>query len=184
MTDMAAKPITTPLVRVADLDPGRTHPIQIALDPDLLVAGRDQLDILGLDKVRVTGELIPERRSDWRLKAKLGATVTQACVVTLAPVKTRLDVPITRLFTIHYEEPDPDTETEMPEDVNIDPLGETIDLAAVAIEEISLAMPDYPRAQDVADVSVSSAPEGIDPLTDEDLKPFAALKALKEKMQD
>lgn len=180
---MDKSPITSPEVRVADLGPGSQHAVDIVFDNDRLAAGKDQLGILDLAKVRLIGKLIPERKTDWRLDAELGATVTQACVVTLDPVRTRIDTRISRLFTTHWSEPDPETETEIPEDVNVDPLPPVIDLAQVALEEISLAMPDFPRSKDAALADSSAAPEGVTPLTDEDLKPFAALKALKEKME-
>jgi hypothetical protein len=42
-------------------------------------------------KLRFIGTLEPEGAQDWRLTADLGATVVQPCVVTLAPVTTRLE---------------------------------------------------------------------------------------------
>lgn len=181
---MAQKTITSPLVRVADLGSGRVYPVDLVFDAEMLAAGADQLRILGLSKVRLAGTLTPQRKTDWRLKGTVGATVTQACVVTLDPVRTRIDTPVTRLFAEHWEEPDPDTETEMPDDVHTDPLPDFLDLMQIALEEISLAMPDFPRSEGAALETSTAAPEGQAPLTDEDLKPFAALKALKQKMEE
>lgn len=181
---MTSRTITSDTVRLADLDASRDHPVRLVLDADQLARGRDQLEILDLAKVRIEGKLGAERRTDWRLRLRIGATVTQACVVTLEPVRTRLDITAERLFTANWTEPDPESETEMPDDVNIDPLPDVLNIAALAFEEISLAMPDYPRSQDAALETSDAAPENAEPIRDEDLKPFAALKALRDRMEE
>ncbi|MEO1238284.1 MAG: YceD family protein, partial [Pseudomonadota bacterium] len=126
------------------------------------------------------GRMIPEGQSDWRLEAKLGATVVQTCVVTLTPVTTRIDVPVTRRY-LAYMEPVPDAgEIEMPEDDTIEPLPGAIDLHAVLAEALALALPDFPRAPDASLENHTFTEPGKAPLSDADIKPFAALKALRD----
>lgn len=170
-------------ILVAEMPSGREIAFSLVFDGDQLKAGSARLDILGLQKVRLTGRLLPQGRSDWRLEGNIGATVTQACVVTLEPVRTRIDDAFTRVFVAQWIEPDADTVVEIGDDqIESEPLGDEINLMDIALEAISLAMPDYPRSVDAALESKVFTKPGEAPMTDEDAKPFAALAALKEKM--
>ena len=74
--------------------------VSFKLEPDAPAREEiaQQLELLGLRKVRFEGTIRPAGKRDWQLDAKLGATVVQTCVVTLNPVSTRIDDPITRLY--------------------------------------------------------------------------------------
>ena len=73
-----------------------------------------------------------------------------------------------------------DEEVEIPEDDTLEPLGEVIDAAEVAIEALSLALPLYPRAPGVELGAVQVSPPDAAPLQDADLKPFAGLAKLMD----
>lgn len=173
---------TRPQLPVADMPSGREISFDLVFDKDQLLEARGKLDILDVQKMRFTGTLVPRGRKDWKLEATIGASVTQACVVTLEPVKTRIDDTVSRIFVTNWEEPDADSVVEMQEDVNEDPLGTEVDLEAIAIESVALAMPDYPRSQNAALEEAVFTEPGVTPMTDEGAKPFAGLAALKEKM--
>lgn len=170
MTRLIAHPL-----RVADL-PGN-RPTRFALAPD--AAARAAIaDFIGaekLRKLRFEGELRPAGGGDWELEAMLGATVVQPCVVTLAPVTTRIDETVRRRYVREMPQPEGE-EAEMPEDETLDPLGEVIDPAAVMVEALALALPPFPRADDAPPGEAAAAPPGAEPLRDEDLRPFAGLR--------
>lgn len=136
--------------------------------------------LLGLRKLRFSGELRPVGRDGWELAATLGATVTQPCVITGAPVTTRIDEQVTRRYLSDLPPPPPG-ETEMPEDDSIEPLPAALDLAEVLEEALSLALPPWPRAEGAEFAEAEAAP-----LKAEDgparETPFAALAALKGNM--
>lgn len=186
MTSSAKQPkrkVTDPVLIVAEMPTGREISFEIIFDGDQKTKAIEQLALLDLQKLRFGGKLTPRGKSDWVLSAELGASATQACVVTLDPVKTRIDSPVSRVFTSKWEEPDPDSVSEMDGDVESEPVSEIIDLAAIAVEALALALPLYPRTSDAGlDAAVFSEP-GIKPMTDEDTKPFAGLAALKEKLE-
>ncbi|MEQ5871852.1 DUF177 domain-containing protein [Sagittula sp. NFXS13] len=171
-------------LRVASLR--QTGETPFSLEPK--ASARDDLaralGIEGIRKLRFTGTVSPRGRDSWELKGKLGATVVQACIVTLDPVNTRLDVDVERRYMPghRFESPDAGTEIEMPEDDSLEPLGEVIDLEALMAEELTLSLPPYPRKDGVGLESAQFAEDGVAPMTDEDVKPFAGLAALKEKM--
>ncbi|MEQ3626835.1 MAG: YceD family protein [Celeribacter sp.] len=140
-----------------------------------------ELELTELSKLRFAGSLRPVGRDDWQLDATLGATVEQPCGVTLAPVRTRIDEPVRRRYSANYTASE-EVEAEVPEDDTVEPLPDTVDLMAVMAEALTLSIPAFPRAPGAELGAQVFAPEGAEPLTEEKVKPFAALADLKKKM--
>ncbi len=170
--------------RQADL--GRRSPLAFHVEFDAAerAALAADLGIEAIRKLRFLGELHPEGTRDWRLEGHLGATVVQACIVTLAPVVTRIDENVTRRFVADASAPPPGSEIEMPEDTDTEPLGPAIDPAVVMAEALALALPDYPRAQGVETADILVTEPGVVPLTEAEVHPFAALAALRKDTSD
>lgn len=176
--------LPTHSLRVADLPTSRPTRFELIPDENTLSAIATELDLRGLRKLRFTGTIEAEGKRDWRLDAQLGATVIQDCVVTLDPVTTRIEEPVTRRFLANLpDQDDTDEEIEMAEDDSIEVLGPEIDPAAVMIEALALALPLYPRAEGAALGESVYTEAGKEALTDEDLKPFAGLAALRDQLQ-
>ena len=141
-----------------------------------------ELDITAIAALTFEGEIRAEGREDYRLDGRLKGTVEQPCVVTLAPVVTKIDTPVRRRYSASYVAPTGE-EAEMPEDDTLEPIPEVIDLRDIAAEELALALPDWPRAPGAElGEAVFAAPEAA-PLRDADLRPFAGLQALKDKLE-
>ncbi len=170
-------------IRIADLSTRRPTPFTLTPDDETRKALANELGILGVRKLTFTGEIAPEGTDNWVLTGKLGATVVQACVVTLAPVTTRIDTKVTRRFLPIADEFDAGSEIEMPDDDTTEPLGATIDPARVMAETLALALPDYPRAPDAALSEAVFTEDGVSPMTDDDVRPFAGLKGLRDKLE-
>lgn len=164
----------------------RSAPHEFALQPegDTRAALATELGIEAIRKLRFTGRLTPLGATDWALEAELGATVVQPCVVSLQPVTTRIDTSVARRYLAQSPEPEIDTsgEAEMPEDDTVEGLPEQLDLSVVMAEALALALPDYPRADGVELGEAVFAAPGTEPMRDEDAKPLAGLKALRDKL--
>lgn len=173
-TDPDARPF-----RAADLARRAELAFDLAPEPEALAALARRLGILGLRKLRFAGRLRPEGRRDWRLEATLGATVVQPCVLTLAPVTTRIDETVVRRYLADWDEPEPGSEIEMPQDDTTEPLGGSIDPTLVMEEALALALPLYPRAEGAEFGEAVFGAPGVAPLTDDAVRPFAALARLK-----
>lgn len=173
---------TLPL-RVADLTKNRAKPISVEpSDADLALIAAE-LDLVSLKKVRLEGKLAPVGKTDWRLTAMVGATAVQSCVVTLAPVTTRIDDDFSWTYVKDMDVVDV-SEVEMTEDENTELLGPEIDLMAVLIEALALALPAYPRV-DGAEIETTVFTEpGKAPMTDEDARPFAGLENLRDALEN
>lgn len=156
--------------RVAHLNP--RQPTEFALAPDAAAraALAAQLGLVELPKLRFSGQIRAVAQDGWEVTGALTARVVQPCVVTLAPVASDLDEPVHRVFSPHVSAPEGD-EAEMPDD-ELEPLGQFIDLASIMAEELSLALPLYPRAAGAALDTVETDAE--EPAR----KPFAGLADL------
>lgn len=132
-------------LRVAHLNPNAATPFALQPDAETRQAIAQELGIDALPRLAFKGEVRAARGDAWTLSGRLTARVVQPCVVTLKPVRSDLTDEVHRLYSPHLREPEGD-EVEMP-DETLEPLGQFIDLSAVMIEELALALPEYPRAE-------------------------------------
>ncbi len=170
----------TALFPVAGLN--RRKPTRFALAPDAPARARlaEDLGIIGIDALRFAGEITPKGREDWDLTASMTATVVQACVATLAPVRSKLQETVLRRYLADMPEPEAD-EIEMPEDDSAEALPRVIDAYAVMTEALVLALPPWPRAKGAEVGVVAAAPPGAEPLEPGQVKPFARLGEMLKK---
>ncbi len=169
-------------LRIADLGTKSPTPFVIEPDQKTRAAIAADLGIPGLRKLRFAGHLAPLGKSDWQLTASLGATAVQDCVVTLRPVTTRIDEDVNRTYLANPPEVPEGDEIEMPQDDTVESLPDVLDLGAVMIEALALALPEYPHAEGVDPLDATYSAPGAAQLTDEDVKPFASLAALRDKL--
>ena len=129
----------------------------------------------------------------WRkgimIEGKIAAHVVMECVATLEPIKIAINERVVRGFLLPehlYDAEGVGLEIEISDDFElgepVDPLEDPLDLSALIAETLALALPEYPRADNTEPVEAAAAPAGTAPLTDDDVKPFADLKALRDKM--
>ncbi|MEJ6402225.1 YceD family protein [Yoonia sp. 2307UL14-13] len=169
-------------MRLSDLTTRGATPFSLVPTADERKAIADALGIAGVKKLSFSGQLEPVGKSDWALDAVLGATVVQACVISLIPVTTRIDEGVNRRYMTDL--PQVTTgEIEMPQDDTIDPLPAALDLAAVMIEALSLALPQYPKAEGATLGDAVFTEDGITPMSDDDAKPFAELASFRERFE-
>jgi uncharacterized metal-binding protein YceD (DUF177 family) len=176
MTDFIPLPWSQPR-RVAELPARKPTHFDIAPNAATRAAIAQWAGIDALESLRLTGTLTPAGRSDWILEAAFSARVVQPCAITLAPVTTDLSEDVTRRYLAEMPEPAGE-EVEMPEDDTAEQLPSVIDLAAVALEVLELALPLQPRAPGAELGTVRTAEDGIAPMTDDDVRPFAGLADL------
>lgn len=143
-----------------------------------------ELGLIGLRKLRLHGDIRADGATDWMLRAKLGATVTQTCVVTLDPVTTRIDEPVLRRYLKTWPlDTELGDDVEMPEDDSIEALSDTINIFEVMYEALALALPAYPRAEHAVVAHTESRPDGAEPIKAIDETGLSALSELKKKLE-
>lgn len=185
-------PAAGPLERLFEIDQRRRKPIPVAIDatPVERAAIADALSIAAVDQLSLTGRIEPSGRSNWRFEGRLQAAAVQRCVVSLDPVPQAIDEPLIRHWSPNAETDgasglddaafialDLEAEDDAPE-----PLEDAVDIGAAAVEALALALEPYPRAPGAALEHAEARPAGAEPLTDEAIRPFAGLAALKASM--
>ena len=170
------------LIRMSDLKHRQPTPVLVEPDATGRAAVAQDLSIVAVKKLRLTGTLTPIGKRDWQLDAVLGATVVQDCIITLAPVTTRIEETFVRRYLSDLAATAA-AEVEMPEDDSAEPLPIDLDLGAVMIEALALALPPYPRAPGAEIGELSVTEPGALPFTDDRVKPFAGLAALRDSLQ-
>lgn len=185
--DLPPEPAGTPPdfsrpIKVAELPKASEYRFDLEFsDQDLRIIA-EILCVPRVKKVGFKGKLMPFGRRDWELEAKIGATVTQECVITLDPVTTRIDQNIRRRFLADLEPGAADSVVEMDGDDETDRLEPILDLGHIALESIALYLPMFPKKPGATLEKAQFSEPGTAAMTDDDAKPFASLAALKDKL--
>lgn len=141
-----------------------------------------EMDLVDIPSLRVEAKITPVGREQWRIAGTVRARVVQSCVVTLNPVSAIVEEAFDRRFT--------ENEDAVGSDIDFDPTADdppelvdtSVDVGIVAAEALALGLDPYPRAAGVTFDGAQATPEGVAPIRDADLKPFAGLAALKKAM--
>lgn len=186
MTDSIDQPVFSQRYETRSLKSSRDTEFDLRPDAQACETIAEALGLLKLTKLRFSGKISASGKRDWKVTGRFGATVEQACISTLAPVRSRIDENVTRKFIAELPEYEEGSEIEMESDENADPLSDAIDVGEILTEALTLALPLYPRAEgnEDAPAAAQAAPKGIAPLTDADMNPFSALEGLKNKLEN
>jgi len=175
--------------RVADI-PESGLALVLEADEAERAALARRFGVEALPSLKADVTLTPWRKVGLRLQGTFVAEVVQICVVTLAPIRTRLSETVERRYLPGDRLTSPQAGAEVvvdPEEVEEEPdvLDERIDVGEVVAESVALAIDPYPRKEGAA--FGSDAGEGRSARGDDDLdnasekmdSPFNILKKLK-----
>lgn len=137
------------LVRVDDLPPGGRSFGATATAHERAALAR-RFSLAGIARLEVAGEVAAIRGGTVvRLVARLGADVTQTCVVTLVPLERRIESEFVRLYAAQAAGPAADGGEifydEEAEEIEFF-TGNRIDAGEAAAEQLALELDPYPRA--------------------------------------
>jgi len=184
MTDTLQNPVWTHPLRIADLPTKKPTRFELIPDAAVLAEIVQYLNLSELRKLRFKGTLQPLGRQDWELQARIGATVVQPCIITLDPVATRIDEDVVRTFIAEGKIYEAGSEVEMEGDDTLEVLTPVVDIGELMLEALALHLPLYPRSSDAALAEADFTEPGKTPMKDEDARPFAGLKSLRDKLED
>lgn len=172
-----ARQDTNTRLRTAHLSSRQANEFDLTPNAEARAKIAGELGLLDLPLLSFKGRITAAMSDAWELKAKLVAQVIQPSVVTLEPVSADIAEEVHRNFSPHVATPDGE-EAEMLDD-ETEPLGQYIDLQTLMIEELSLALPLYPR---LPGEELDEAPAAEDEA--ETRRPFAGLADLLQKKAD
>ncbi len=168
-------------VPVESLADGETV-IDLEADADERAALARRFGLLALDSLTAKVGLTPVDGGLVRVHGTLAAKVTQACVVTLEPVTTRVEGSFQRLYGTDAPEEaggliaDADAE-ESPEPFTHG----AVDVGEAVAEQLALELDPFPRAPGAAFDGFSNGSKSVGDDDTGDAGPFAVLARLKEK---
>jgi uncharacterized metal-binding protein YceD (DUF177 family) len=177
MTNHNEAPILDAVIRFDRL-PAAGRELEVAPDAEALAAMAEILKITTLETFHASLTAV-KLRGGIRVQGRLTARTVQPSVVTFEPVTQNIDEPVDRLFIQGPDKPhNPAPGAEIFVDLEDEDFpdhvdGNEVDLSALLIETIALAIDPYPRLPGESLESV-----GVD-LTDKEEGPFARLKSLK-----
>jgi len=152
--------------------------VEIAAEPAERAALVERFGLVSLDALSATATL---RREGERVFAegRIKAVVAQACVATGEPVPSTVDEAFTLRFVPEGEGGEEEIELDAEDCDVVDYAGGSIDLGEAVAETMMLSLDPFPRS-DGADAVLRQA--GV--LSEDEVVsgPFAALKALKDKL--
>jgi len=156
-------------IEVSRIPEGGTD-IAIAATPAECVALARRFSLLALDRLEAALRLEWAAGPLLRLEATLSAEVVQECVVTLEPVRSRVE----DRFALHYGPRAAASDVMLREDEEVlEPIVDgRIDLGEAVAQQLSLAIDPFPRAPGAAAPTAPGA--GI-------ASPFAALAKWRKK---
>jgi uncharacterized metal-binding protein YceD (DUF177 family) len=184
----AEPPVLTRSIEVDDVEDGEARLIEVTEDERATIARL--LDLVALDRLAFAYRLKREGEGRTGLTGTLSATATQTCVVTLEPVPSTLEVPVSAEFwplrllrqleakaqlEAKPDEPACHGMVDWPEPVR----DGTIDLGPVIYESFATALDPYPRKEG-ADFAWHEEPSAESP-AEKAPGPFAALGKLKRR---
>lgn len=174
-------PPPTPYSVPIDLGALAERGAEVTLEPDLAerAAIAEWLGVSGLESFGASISISRAGSDVYAYAASFAADVVQACVVTLQPVRSRLEGEVSRRYRMMARPPRRQSAAshEIPITAEDEPEILTsfiVDLAAPVLEELSLALDPYPRV-----------PGAVFDVPDEEksvsASPFAVLERLKLK---
>ncbi|WP_332686684.1 YceD family protein [Devosia sp.] len=177
MSASATPPLFDAVVRI-DRMPASGRDLTVSLDEPTRAALAELLKLSAIDSFEATLMVAP-LRGGLRAQGRLVADIVQPSVVTFEPVGQHVDEAIDRVFLPEAQAHKPTPGSEIFVDLEDEDFpdhidGPEVDLSALLIETLALAIDPYPRLPG----------EGLDSLGvhlgDEPSGPFAALKKLKK----
>ena len=173
----ADTPLFDAVIRIDRL-PATGRDLKVSLNEPTRAALAEALNLSAIDSFEAALTVTP-LRGGIRALGRLVADIVQPSVVTFEPVGQHIDEPVDRVFLpeAHDHKPTPGSEVfidledeDFPDHID----GPEVDLSALLIETLALAIDHYPRrpgeSLDSLGIDLGGGPSG----------PFAALEKLKK----
>jgi uncharacterized metal-binding protein YceD (DUF177 family) len=152
---------------------------RIAAEPPEYPALARFLGVDAVERLTFAGFVSPEGKDSWRVRGRMVAKVVQTCVISLEPVRGRIDEEIERTYVPERQIRHQSEVILLPdEDDAPDYYTDVIDLAQLALESLALSIDPYPRREGAELDNGTAIVQNTDDGPDETTRPFAGLADL------
>ena len=174
----AESPLFDAIVRIDRL-PANGRTLEVQLDEPTRESLAQNMKLSAIERFQANLVIVP-LRGGLRAQGQLTARIVQPSVVSFEPVAQDIDEPVDRVFlpepSTHKPTPGSEIFVDLEDDDFPDHIdGPEVDLSALLIETLALAIDPYPR---LPGESIEAL--GID-LGPKETSPFAALAKLKKE---
>lgn len=147
------------------------------------------LNVNRLETFRIDVECVAFQKTGIEIKGTFRARIHQTCVATLEPIVKTLSENFSMLYLPQFKlktwfDERPNLEETLMDENPPELLPESFDITQIASENLILAIDPYVRKNIQTNLKTTAAPPGQDAFTDADMKPFAVLATLKDKLRD
>lgn len=174
-----------PFQRPMPVDRLRTDaetPFRIAAEPGERAALAPFLGVDAIERLTLAGFISPHGKDGWRVRGRMVAKIVQTCVVTLEPVRNRIDEDIERCYVPEGRvRRQPEIVLLPDEEDTPDSFTDSIDPAQLAVESLALLIDPYPRRAGAALESADMGDDAAGPTDDDTTRPFAGLADLLQR---
>jgi uncharacterized metal-binding protein YceD (DUF177 family) len=165
--------------RFVEADSVGTHRMErrISANPEERAALAKRFDLLGIDRLEAVFSLKRAGGGVIHVQGEIEAEVTQACVVTLAPVPAKIGESFSADFADEDRRRPAETDLDFEAEDPPEPIRNGhIDLGELAAEQLSLALNPYPRAPGAAIPEEFSPDPDAEEVAERAVNPFSILK--------
>lgn len=159
----------------------QTHKFQHNCSASELTEIQKILKLEKLIQFSFKGQLIKPKKNNYELYASLKAIIIQNCVITCKPVKTIVNDQMSRYYLEESIENQREDISSSDSSKDIELIRKELNIGAVAIEALSLRIPDYPRKRNVQFEGVTITSMGLKPIDKTLTNPFLVLKDFPTK---
>ena len=164
------------IVTLPVLSRTKTYKFHHRYSPSELIEIEEGLKVEKLLNFSFKGQVIQTKKKSYELHAKLKATIIQNCVITWKPVKTVIDEKVERHYIEEHEENNTENESLDINSKDTELIQRELNIGVVALESLSLGIPDYPRKKNVQFDGVTITSKGLKPFDKSLGNPFSVLK--------
>lgn len=168
--------------RFVEADSVGTHRMErrIAANPEERAALAKRFDLIGIDRLEASFSLKRAGTGVIHVSGAVEAEVTQACVITLAPVPAKIAESFSADFADEDRRRPADEELAFDADDPPEPIRNGhIDLGELAAEQLALALDPYPRAPGAAIPAQFTPDDAVEEIEEQPVNPFSILKKSK-----
>jgi len=165
--------------RFVEADSIGTHRLErrISANPEERTALAKRFGLIGIDRLEASFSLKRAGGGVIHIDGEVAAEVTQACVVTLAPVPAKVAEAFSADFADEDRRREPDADLDFDAEDPPEPIRNGhIDLGELAAEQLALALDPYPRAPGAAIPAEFSPDPDAEADSDQPVNPFSILK--------
>ena len=175
------QPFQRPM-QVANLRTGSDTAFRISAEPPERAALAPYLGVDSVERLSLAGFISPWGKGGWRVRGRLVAKIVQTCVVTLEPVRSRIEEDVERVYVPAGQTPRQPEVVLLPDDDDSpDPFTDSIDPAELAVQSLSLLIDPYPRRSDAALDAGMLGSDSVPAADDGVAKPFSGLAELMRR---